>query len=69
MKMDEGIDTGDIISQQEIPISQEDTGGSLFEKLAKLGGKSSHQRLFQNTLPVILYLIPKVSPPHLMPQC
>lgn len=39
MKMDEGIDTGDIISQQEIPISLEDTGGSLFERLAKLGGK------------------------------
>jgi methionyl-tRNA formyltransferase len=38
MKMDEGIDTGDIISQQGIPITPEDTGGSLFEKLAELGG-------------------------------
>ena len=39
MKMDEGIDTGDIISQRTIPITPEDTGGSIFEKLAQLGGE------------------------------
>jgi methionyl-tRNA formyltransferase len=37
MKMDEGIDTGDIISQRAIKIDPEDTGGSLHQKLAKLG--------------------------------
>jgi len=37
MKMDEGIDTGDIISQRAIEIQPEDTGGILYEKLAKLG--------------------------------
>ncbi|MCJ7701086.1 MAG: methionyl-tRNA formyltransferase [Anaerolineales bacterium] len=39
MKMDEGIDTGDIISQRTIPITPDDTGGSIFEKLAQLGGE------------------------------
>ena len=35
MKMDEGIDTGDIISQSSIPIEPEDTGGTLSEKLSR----------------------------------
>lgn len=37
MKLDEGMDTGDIISQKEIPISQESTAENLFEILAKEG--------------------------------
>jgi len=37
MKMDQGIDTGAILSQRAIPIKPEDTGGSLTEKLAQLG--------------------------------
>ncbi|MCR5487079.1 MAG: methionyl-tRNA formyltransferase [Lachnospiraceae bacterium] len=39
MQMDEGIDTGDILLQREVPIGREDTGGSLFEKLARAGGE------------------------------
>jgi methionyl-tRNA formyltransferase len=38
MKMDEGIDTGDILKQRSVRITPEDTGGSLFIKLASLGG-------------------------------
>jgi len=38
MKMDEGIDTGDILSQYNIPVDEDETGGSLFTKLAKIGG-------------------------------
>ena len=37
MQMDEGLDTGDILKQYEIPITLDETGGSLFEKLAVLG--------------------------------
>jgi methionyl-tRNA formyltransferase len=37
MKMDSGIDTGPIISQRSIPIAEDETGGSLFEKLSALG--------------------------------
>lgn len=37
MRMDEGIDTGDMIAQQAVPLSPEETGGSLFEKLSVLG--------------------------------
>jgi methionyl-tRNA formyltransferase len=38
MHMDVGIDTGDMILQEAIPIAKEETGGSLFDKLAILGG-------------------------------
>ncbi len=37
MQMDEGLDTGDIISQQTVGIADDETGGSLFEKLAEEG--------------------------------
>jgi len=39
MKMDEGLDTGMIISQQVIPILEADNAGTLSEKLADLGGE------------------------------
>lgn len=38
MQMDEGIDTGDILLQDTIPIGPDDTAGSLSAKLAELGG-------------------------------
>ncbi len=38
-QMGEGLDTGDIISQRSIEIESDDTGGSLFDKLAKLGAE------------------------------
>lgn len=37
MHMNEGLDTGDIIRTNRIPISDNDTSASLYEKLAKLG--------------------------------
>ena len=37
MRMNEGLDTGDIISRKEIAISPEETCGSLFDRLADLG--------------------------------
>lgn len=39
MYMDEGIDTGDIILQRALPIDREETAGSLFDKMAVLGGE------------------------------
>lgn len=39
MKMDEGCDTGDILLQERVPITGEDTGGSLFDKLSGLGAE------------------------------
>lgn len=38
MHMDVGLDTGDIILQGRIKIAKDETGGSLFDKLAVLGG-------------------------------
>lgn len=39
MKMDEGLDTGDLIDVEEITLDPKETGGSLFDKLAALGGE------------------------------
>lgn len=40
MQMDEGMDTGDILYPVSIPIEDHDTAGSLFNKLAELGGRA-----------------------------
>lgn len=37
MRMDEGIDTGDMILKEEVVLDKKETGGSLFERLAKKG--------------------------------
>ena len=38
-QMNEGVDTGDIISSSEVRIADDETGGSLFDKLMKEGMK------------------------------
>ncbi|MCM1120633.1 MAG: methionyl-tRNA formyltransferase [bacterium] len=40
MRMDAGIDTGDILYQKELGIERQDTYSSLYEKLTALGGES-----------------------------
>jgi len=40
MQMDEGLDTGDILLQKEIPIAENETTDSLFDKLMMLGGQA-----------------------------
>ncbi len=37
MQMDEGMDTGDILLPASIPIGEDDTAGTLFERIARLG--------------------------------
>lgn len=39
MRMDEGLDTGDMLVKEAIPLAADETGGSLFEKLSHLGAK------------------------------
>ena len=39
MLMDEGIDTGDILMVREYKVEPKETGGSLFDKLEKIGAK------------------------------
>ena len=48
MRMDEGLDTGDIITRVVVPIDREETGGSLFDKLSLAGAQ-----LLVQTLPSI----------------
>jgi methionyl-tRNA formyltransferase len=40
IKMDEGMDTGDILLKTDLEPSPDETAGTLFEKLAELGGKT-----------------------------
>jgi len=38
MRMDEGLDTGPILFQREVPILQEETAGQLHDRLSQLAG-------------------------------
>lgn len=49
MYMAEGLDTGDMISVVELPITDEDTSGTMFEKLSLAGAE-----LLGQTLPAII---------------
>jgi methionyl-tRNA formyltransferase len=40
MRMDEGLDTGPVISQHRLPIDARETAGSLHDKLATLGARA-----------------------------
>lgn len=39
MQLDEGLDTGDMLLKKEVDIAPDETGGSLHDRLAELGGK------------------------------
>lgn len=55
MLMDKGIDTGDILSQEIIPIKQDDNAGSLLEKMSRIGAD-----LLLKTIP--LWIERKIEP-------
>lgn len=38
MRMDEGMDTGDILEKMTVELDAKETGGSLFDKLSRLSG-------------------------------
>jgi methionyl-tRNA formyltransferase len=38
-RMDEGLDTGDIIMKEEVVIREDETGGSLFDRLSEVGAQ------------------------------
>ena len=46
-QMDIGVDTGDIILTKELAISEEETGGGLFDKLAVVGAEACIEALEQ----------------------
>lgn len=37
MRMDTGLDTGDMILKEAVPLAEDETGGSLFDKLSQVG--------------------------------
>ncbi len=40
MKMDNGLDTGNILTQKEIPLTKQDTASSILDKLAEIGART-----------------------------
>ena len=48
MRMDEGVDTGDMINKVIVPLNEKETGGSLFDRLSESGAK-----LLVETLPIL----------------
>ena len=48
MKMDEGLDTGDMIAKTVVPLAPDETGGSLFDKLSQVGAQ-----LLLDTIPAL----------------
>lgn len=48
MKMDAGLDTGDMIAKVTVPLAEDETGGSLFDKLSEAGAE-----LLVETLPAL----------------
>ncbi len=48
MQMDEGLDTGDILAQEKVVLSEDETGGSLFDRLSETGAE-----LLVRTLPAL----------------
>jgi methionyl-tRNA formyltransferase len=54
MQMEEGLDTGPMLQMESLPIAQDDTTGSLHDKLAGLGGRmivDALRKLEQGGLP------------------
>lgn len=47
MHMDTGVDTGDMILKEEVEIAEDETGGSLHDKIAAAGGKALLKALQQ----------------------
>lgn len=45
MQMDEGLDTGDMLLSEAVPIAADDTSGSLHERLAAIGARLVVQAL------------------------
>ena len=39
MRMDEGVDTGDMINKVIVPLNEKETGGSLFDRLSDVGAQ------------------------------
>lgn len=55
MHMEAGLDTGPVLLQQRTPIHEDDTGGSVHDRLAALGADLLHQgltRAVADSLPV-----------------
>ncbi len=54
MQMNEGLDTGDMLTKCVVPITHDETGGSLHDKLMVAGGE-----LLVDTIPKLDTLIPE----------
>jgi methionyl-tRNA formyltransferase len=51
MQMNAGLDTGDILLREATPIADDDTAGSLHDRLAMMGGRCIVRALHENSVP------------------
>ncbi|MFI4937365.1 MAG: methionyl-tRNA formyltransferase [Candidatus Berkiellales bacterium] len=61
MKMDLGLDTGDILMQNDCAITADDTAGTLYDKLALLGAK-----MLLDDLETLVNMTPQPQDPQLV---
>ena len=55
MRMDTGLDTGDMILKEEVTLDKKETGGSLFDKLSEVGARPvsyTHLDVYKRQHPV-----------------
>ena len=66
MRMDEGLDTGDMIMKQEVIVDEDETGGSLFDKLSEVGAKLCVKTMeaIENGATQVTHLYNAMTPMH-----
>ena len=57
MQMDEGLDTGDMLTKVVVPLDKDETGGSLFDKLSVAGAKLCVEKITINKKRIKQYFL------------
>ena len=69
MRMDEGLDTGDMIVKEEVELDEEETGGSLFDRFQRSWAHTLCQRPWKRlkTEPLVYTQQDREHLPHIQP--
>ena len=68
MRMNKGLDTGDIVTWAKIAVSADETGGNLVEKLSSLGSRLLAETLPKSKTGTAVYTPQPKESRHLMPD-
>ena len=69
MRMDEGVDTGDMIEKVVVPIDSKETGGSLFDKLKEVSAQLMVSTLKKIENGILPYILHREMGRHVMRRC